>query len=80
MVVGWDTRSGNTIRTSVYRKPTSTDRLLDDLSYHPASHKSATIKTLVKRAHVISSSNEDLEAELKHLNEVFDVNNYSKPF
>ncbi|CAB4042700.1 Hypothetical predicted protein, partial [Paramuricea clavata] len=74
------TRSGNTIRTSVYRKPTSTDRLLDDSSYHPASHKSATIKTLVKRAHVISSSNEDLEAELKHLNEVFDVNNYSKPF
>ena len=55
----------------MYRKPTSTDRLLDDSSYHPAAHKSATIKTLVKRAHVVCSTNEDLEHELQHLSEVF---------
>ena len=67
-------RAGNTLQTSVYRKPTSTDRLLDNSSYHPASHKSATIKTLVKRAHVVCSSSEDLKTELQHLNEIFDVN------
>ena len=64
------TGAGKTLRTSVYRKPTSTDRLLDDSSYHPAAHKSATIKTLVKRAHVVCSTNEDLENELQHLSEV----------
>ncbi len=74
------TRTGNTLQTSVYRKPTSTDRLLDDSSYNPTSHKSATIKTLVKRAHEICSTNEDLERELQHLNEVFDVNIYWKSF
>ena len=74
------TRSGNSVQTSVYRKPTSTDRLLDNSSYHPASHKSSTIKTLVKRAHMICSSSDNLESELKHLNDVFDVNNYPKPF
>ena len=62
------------------RKPTSTDRLLNNSSYHPASHKSATIKTLVKRAHVICSSNKELEAELRHLDEVFDLNSYPKTF
>ena len=71
------TRSGNSVQTSVYRKPTSTDRLLDNSSYHPASHKSSPIKTLVKRAHVICSSSDNLESEL---NDVFDVNNYPKPF
>ena len=73
-------RAGNTLQTSVYRKPTSTDRLLDNSSYHPASHKSATIKTLVKRAHIVCSSSEDLKTELQHLNEIFCVNNYPKPF
>ena len=74
------TRSDNSVQTSAYRKPTSTDRLLDNSSYHPASHKSSTIKTLVKRAHMICSSSDNLESELKHLNDVFDVNNYPKPF
>jgi hypothetical protein len=66
-------RAGKTLQTSVYRKPTSTDRLLDNSSYHPASHKSATIKTLVKRAHVVCSSSEYLKTELQHLNEIFDA-------
>ncbi len=74
------TRDGNCLRTSVYRKPTSTSRLLDDSSYHPTSHKSATVATLVKRAHAVCSSNENLEDELQHLNKVFTINNYSKPF
>ena len=29
---------------------------------------------------MICSSSDNLESELKHLNDVFDVNNYPKPF
>ena len=43
-------RDNNELRTTVYRKPTHTDRLLDELSYNPNSHKATTIKTLTRRA------------------------------
>ena len=72
------TRDGNSLRTSVYRKPTSC--LLDNSSYHPTSHNSATIATLVKRARAVCSSSETLEDELQHLDNVFTINKYSKPF
>ena len=74
------TRDGNSLRTSVYRKPASTSRLLDNSSYHPTSHKSDTIATLVKRAHAVCSTSETLEDELQHLDKVFTINKYSKPF
>jgi len=38
-------RDNNELRTTVYRKPTHTDRLLDESSYNPTSHKATTIKT-----------------------------------
>ena len=38
-------RDENTLRTTVYRKPTHTDRLLDESSYNPTSHKATTIKS-----------------------------------
>ena len=74
------TRDGNCLQTSVYRKPTNTSRLLDNLSYHPISQKSATVSTLVKRAHAICSSSEALEEELQHLHKVFTINKYPEPF
>jgi len=37
--------NNNELRTTVYRKPTHTDRLLDQSSYNPTSHKATTIKT-----------------------------------
>ena len=36
-------RDNNELRTTVYRKPTHTDRLLDESSYNPTSHKATTI-------------------------------------
>ena len=39
----------NKLRTTVYRKPTHTDRLLDQLSYNPTAHKATTVKTLTRR-------------------------------
>lgn len=68
------TRLGSTLQTNVYRKPFSASRLLDNSSYHPISHKLATVLTLNKRAHVICSSNEDLQADSQHLNKVFTIN------
>ena len=32
-------RDNNNLRTTIYRKPTHTDRLLDQSSYNPTSHK-----------------------------------------
>jgi len=37
-------RDNNELRTTVYRKPTHTDRLFDESSYNPTSHKATTIK------------------------------------
>jgi len=34
------------LQKTVYRKPTHTDRLLDESSYNLTSHKATTIKTL----------------------------------
>ena len=36
------TRDNNELRTTIYRKPTHTDRLLDQSSYNPTSHKATT--------------------------------------
>ena len=38
-------RENNDLRTTVYRKPTHADRLLDESSYNPTSHKATTMKT-----------------------------------
>ena len=43
----------NELHTTVYRKPTHTDRLLDESSYNPTSHKATTIKTLTRRAQLV---------------------------
>ena len=40
------TRENNRLRTTIYRKSTHTDRLLDQSSYNPTSHKATTIRAL----------------------------------
>ena len=46
-------RDNNELRTTVYRKPTHTDGLLDEFSYNPTSHKATTFKTLTRRAKLV---------------------------
>ena len=46
-------RDTNELPTTVYRKPTHTDRLLDESSYNPTSHKATTIRTLTRRAQLV---------------------------
>ena len=70
----------NTLRTTVYRKPTHTDRLLDQKSYNPTSHKVTMVRTLTRRAQIVCDSHDSLADETNHLNTVFIKNNYSTDF
>ena len=54
-----------------YRKPTHTDRLLDQTSYNPTSHKATMVRTLTRRAQIFCDSDDSLTDEIKHLNTVF---------
>ena len=53
-------RDENKLRTTLYRKPTHTDRLLDQSSYNPTSHKATTIQTLTRRAQLVCGSTNSL--------------------
>ena len=74
------TRENNTLRTTVYRKPTHTDRLLNQTSYNPTSHKATTVQTLTRRAQIVCDSDDSLTDEIKHLNTVIIKNNYNTDF
>lgn len=66
-------RNNNELRTTVYRKPTHTDRLLDESSYNPTSHKATSIKTLTRRAQLVCNTPDSLSEEK-------DKNNYNTDF
>ena len=69
------------LEITVYRKPTHTDRLLDQSSYNPTSHKATTIRTLTRRAQLVCADSPDsLQDETDYLNNVFSKNNYSTDF
>ena len=70
--------SGNNIITTVYRKPTHTDRYLDFNSNHPKTAKRAVIRALTDRAKNVCSSPELLAKEMDHLGKVLRYNNYPK--
>ena len=74
-------RENNTQRrTTVYREPTDTDRLVDQTSYNPTSHEATTVRTLTRRAQIVYDSHDSLSDETKNLNTVFVKNNCSKDF
>ena len=70
--------SGNKIITSVYGKPTHTDRCLDFNSNQPKSAKCAVVSALANRAKIVCSSPELLAEEMDHLGKVLRYNNYPK--
>ena len=74
------TRDNNKLKTTIYRKPTHTDRLLDQSSYNPTSHKATTIWTLTRRAQLVYDSPDSLQDETDYLNNVFSKNNYNTDF
>ena len=75
------TKSSNgKLETSVYRKSTNTDVYMNWKSHAPSTWKIATLKSLIKRAFLVSSTNSSLNNELSHLKKVFcNYNDYPLP-
>ena len=71
------TRDNNKLQTTIYRKTTHTDRLLDQSSYNPTSHKATTIRTLRRRAQLVCDSPDSLQDMIDYLNNVFSKTNYN---
>ena len=63
----------------MYRKPSHTDRLLDESSYNPTSQKATTIETS-RRAQLVCDTPESLRDENKYLERVFIKDNYNADF
>ena len=70
----------NSLRTTAYRKPKHTDRLLDESSYNPTSHKATTIRTLTRPVQLVCNTTDSLSDESKYLNLFFSKNNYNEDF
>ena len=66
----------NAIESTVYRKPTHTDRNLDYNSNHPISVKLSVIYTLICRAKQVCSTPEFLAKEMDHLHKALQGNHY----
>nr|CAH8838685.1 unnamed protein product [Trichobilharzia regenti] len=68
------------LHTSVYRKPTHSNRYLDFNSSHPLTVKAGLVKCLTNRAVALSSTKKDLNDELKQIEEALVLNNYPIKF
>ena len=64
-------RKDNKLVCSVYRKSTNNDIYMNWNSFAPKTWKKGTLKSLIERAILICSTEELLNEELKHLEEVF---------
>ena len=71
-------RVGNKARTSVYRKPTHTDRYIHFDSYHHPRILIGIVRCLGDRARSICAGS-TRGREMKHLEAVFAANGYPKP-
>ena len=61
------THNKNKLRTTICKKPTHTDSLLDKSSYNLTFHKVTTIRTLTRRPQLLCDSPENLTEEVKYL-------------
>ena len=80
LVICDNNRLQTVLQTTVYRKPTHADRLLDESSYNPTSHKATTIRTLTRRALLVCDSHDSLANEHEYLDNVFSKKDYHCDF
>ena len=72
--------TANSIDSTVYRKPTHTDRYLDYNSNHFISAKLSVIHILIHRAKQVCSTPDFLAKEMDHLHKVLQDNHYPAQF
>ena len=70
----------NSIESTVYRKPTHTDRYLDYNSNHSISAELSVIHILIHKAKQVCSTPEFLAEEMDHLHKVLQDNHYPTQF
>ena len=70
----------SSIESTVYRKPTHTDRYLDYNSNHPISAKLSVIHSLIHRAKQVCSMPIFFAKEMDHLHRVLQYNHYPTQF
>ena len=68
------------LETSVYRKPTHTDKYLAFDSHHPICHKKSVAKTLLRRADCLPSWLDSKAEERKCVSNVLKANGCTKTF
>ena len=68
------------LETSVYRKPTHTDKYLAFDSHHPICHKKSVAKTLLRRADCLPSSIDSKAEERKYVSNVLKADGHTKTF
>ena len=68
------------LTTTVYRKPTHTDRYLSFSSHHPSMHKLAVVKSLMDRAERIPTTKSDRSKEKQRVISTLQSNGYPKRF
>jgi hypothetical protein len=69
-------RSENRIQTSVYRKPTHSNRYLNFKSHHSLENKKSVMRTLINRAFTHCTDDIKLKKELNYLRDILIENNY----
>jgi hypothetical protein len=71
-------KNNGLIKTTVYRKPTHSNRYLNFRSNHSLINKKSVIRALVSRAFTHNTDQSDLKIELSHIEDVLIENNYPK--
>ena len=66
------------IDTTVFRKPTHTNKYLDFSSHHPIAHKTAVVRTLFHRAITIPSTDPSKTEEQQTVVKSLELNGYPK--
>ncbi|BHF76497.1 hypothetical protein SprV_0501959500 [Sparganum proliferum] len=72
--------SDGKLATSVHRKDSSAEIMLNYGSNHPAAHKQSCVRTLFHRAYRICNSDDLLKKELAYLHRLFRFNGYPTSF
>ena len=62
--------------SSVYRKPSNSNRYLRFRSDHPLEHKQSVVRSLIDRANALSPTTKNRQDEIKHVKDTLKLYSY----